>query len=72
MALPSGFGRLARFQRSGGHEQRNPLGDVLVLSGVGEMKDEILGAGAEADLGAPDAEAGGDVIVGVAAPVAAP
>ncbi len=71
--MPQGSAdRLARFQRGGGHEQRNPLGDELVLSGVGEMKDEILGAGAEADLRAPDAEAGGDVVAGMAAGMRTP
>ena len=36
------------------------------------MYDQIFGAGAEADFGAPEAKAGGDVVLGLAAGVAAP
>ena len=36
------------------------------------MYDQIFGAGAEADFGAPEAQAGGDVVLGLAAGVAAP
>ena len=45
---------------------------LLAGSRLGNPQDEVLRAGAEADFGAPDAEAGADVIVGSPPPVASP
>ena len=59
-----------------GKLRRNGLEKTCCFTDVsqrpGNPQDEVLRAGAEADFGAPDAEAGTDVIVGSPPPVASP
>ena len=44
----------------------------VTFGSIGDVQDQVLGAGADADLGAPDAQTGAEVVAGVATGVVAP